>query len=76
MSGQNRILVGILIVIWIAFGFWQMANREILQDAPEGIVRLDLVLVLPALVIITILLFLMIKNDIHKASPGKRGDKE
>ncbi len=76
MSGENRILVGILIVIWIAFGFWQMANREILQDAPEGLVRLDLVLVLPALVIITILLFLMIKNDIHTGSPNEGEDKD
>jgi len=37
---------------------------------------LDLVLVLPALVIITVLLFLMIKNDIHKSAPNKREDKD
>ena len=66
MSGQNRIQVGILVVIWTAFGFWQAANRDLLQDAPEGTVRLDLWLVLPVLVIITLALLFVILKDWQK----------
>lgn len=72
MSGQNRILIGILIIIWIAFGLWQIANRDLLKDAPEGIVRLDLFLVLPALVAITIGLLYLILKDSRKQPP--KGD--
>ncbi len=66
MSGQNRILVGILIVIWAAYGFWQTANRELLQDAPEGTVRLDLWMVLPFLIAITLALLFVILKDRRK----------
>ena len=66
MSGQNRILVGILVVIWAAYGFWQTANRDLLQDAPEGTVRLDLWMVLPVLVAITLALLLVILKDRRK----------
>lgn len=69
MSGQNRILVGILILIWVAFCFWQVANRDLLQDAPVDIVRLDLLLVLPALVAITVLLLYNIMKDTGKQPP-------
>ena len=66
MSGQNRILVGILVAIWTAFGFWQTANRDLLQDAPEGTIRLDLWMVLPVLVAITVALVVVIVKDRQK----------
>lgn len=66
MSGQNRILVGILVVIWAAYGFWQTANRDLLQDAPEGTVRLDLWMVLPFLIAITLALLFVILKDRRK----------
>ncbi|NRB51279.1 MAG: hypothetical protein HRU41_26645 [Saprospiraceae bacterium] len=66
MSGQNRMLVGILVVIWTAFGFWQTANRDLLQDAPEGTIRLDLWMVLPVLVAITVALVVVIAKDRKK----------
>ena len=74
MSGQNRILVGILVVIWTAFGFWQTANRDLLQDAPDGTIRLDLWMVLPVLVAITIALLFVILKDRQKTS--KDGENE
>lgn len=66
MSGQNRILVGILIVIWAAYSFWQTANRDLLQDAPEDTVRLDLWMVLPVLIAITLALLFVILKDRRK----------
>lgn len=66
MSGQNRILVGILVAIWAAFGFWQTANRDLLQGAPEGTIRLDLWMVLPVLVAITVALVVVIVKDRQK----------
>ncbi|MBX2875927.1 MAG: hypothetical protein KTR30_27650 [Saprospiraceae bacterium] len=75
MSGQNRIQVGILVVVWTAFGFWQTANRDLLQDAPEGTVRLDLWLVLPFLVVITVALLFVILKDWQK-HPQDATDKD
>lgn len=77
MSGQNRTLVGILVVIWAAYGFWQTANRDLLQDAPEGTVRLDLWMVLPVLVAITLaLLFVILKDRRKHPEEDKERDLE
>lgn len=66
MNLQNRVLVAILIMMWCAFGWWQLSVQELLLEMQDDMIRLDLLLVLPALVIITGSLLLFIKSDNKK----------
>ena len=66
MNRENRLLVGILIVMWIAFLTWQIMVQDWLGELEDDMIRLDLVLVLPGLVIISLLVGLLVRNDMRK----------
>lgn len=66
MNLQNRVLVMILVMIWCAFGWWQFSVQELLLEMQADMIRLDLLLVLPALLVITVGLLLFIRSDNKK----------
>lgn len=66
MNVQNRILVMILVMMWCAFGWWQLSVQELLLEMQDDMIRLDLLLVLPTLIVITGSLLLFIKSDQKK----------